>query len=77
MRLNIFLITKAALIVFAPSAHAHWGHVGEVAGHGHIIGIGALAAAAALAAALAAARGKRAEQAEDDDEETSAEGEAA
>ncbi len=36
----------------AMPAHAHWGHVGELAGHGHVIAVGALIGAAALAAAL-------------------------
>lgn len=31
-------------------AFAHWGHLGEVAGHGHWIGLAAGAAAAAAAA---------------------------
>ena len=33
-------------------ALAHWGHLGEVAGHGHFIGAACGAAAAVLAAAL-------------------------
>lgn len=40
------------LCFLSTPAHAHWGHVGELAGHGHVIGIGLLAGAAALAAAL-------------------------
>ncbi len=36
-------------------AHAHLGHVGELAGHGHLIGIAAGIAAAALAALIAKA----------------------
>ncbi|MEP1207316.1 MAG: DUF6732 family protein [Rhizobiaceae bacterium] len=55
-------------------AHAHWGHVGELAGHGHVIAIGAAAAAAALAAALA--RGKPKEQ-DEEEAELEAEGETA
>ena len=39
-------------------AQAHIGHIGELAGHGHWIGVGALIGAAALAAALA--RGRKA-----------------
>ena len=31
------------------SATAHIGHVGEVAGHGHLVGIGLIAASAVLA----------------------------
>lgn len=77
MRLKLFYITSAALIMPAPSAYAHWGHVGELAGHGHVVGIAALAGAAALAAALAAARGKRAEKNDEESEEMDAEGETA
>ena len=51
------------LMALAPTlAHAHWGHVGELAGHGHIIGIGALAGAAALAAALRKPRRDKSEE---------------
>ena len=35
------------------SAKAHIGHFGEVAGHGHILGIGLVAASAVLASWLA------------------------
>ena len=34
---------------FSDVAHAHWGHVGEVAGHGHLIAAGAVLVAGALA----------------------------
>lgn len=34
------------------SAHAHWGHLGEVGGHAHWIALGAGVTAAALAAWL-------------------------
>ncbi len=47
---------KAAALccLAAPStAFAHVGHVGELAGHGHLIGLAGLAAAAAMAALLA------------------------
>lgn len=41
-------------VIVAPSAaFAHVGHVGELAGHGHLIGLTGLAAAAAMAALLA------------------------
>jgi hypothetical protein len=43
----------------ATVAHAHGGHLGEVAGHAHWIGIAAVAAAAALAAGIALAERKR------------------
>ena len=54
MRLFAILFTLAAT-----PAHAHLGHVGELAGHGHWIGLGALGAAA-LAAWLSG-KGKRAD----------------
>ena len=47
------LATMAALTLLPGLAHAHAGHVGELAGHSHWIAMGALAAAAALAAIVA------------------------
>ena len=38
----------------ATPASAHLGHLGELAGHGHLAGVAALGTAAAIAAALAA-----------------------
>ena len=35
-----------------PAAMAHWGHLGELAGHGHLAGLALGAAAAIMAAAL-------------------------
>ena len=35
-----------------PAALAHWGHLGELAGHGHLAGLALGAAAAVMAAAL-------------------------
>ena len=35
-----------------PDAQAHWGHLGELAGHGHLVGAALAAAAAVLAATL-------------------------
>ncbi|MEL6735030.1 MAG: DUF6732 family protein [Pseudomonadota bacterium] len=52
-RLSGFVFGCVAL---AQPAYAHWGHVGEVAGHGHWIAIGAGIGAAALAAWLARGR---------------------
>ena len=37
-----------------PAAMAHWGHLGELAGHGHLAGLALGAAAAVMAAALVA-----------------------
>lgn len=36
------------MLGFYGTAHAHLGHVGELAGHSHWVGVGALAIAAAL-----------------------------
>ena len=47
------LVTIAASVTPVVSAKAHIGHVGEVAGHGHLIGIGLVAASAVLAGWLA------------------------
>ncbi len=64
-----------AIFLWNGSAHAHFGHVGELAGHGHWIGIGALLGAAALAAALR--KPKRSKEEDEESEEPAAEGEAA
>ncbi len=56
----------AFVIGVLPSlAYAHWGHVGELGGHGHAIAIG-VAAAAAAAAALAALLRPDSEEPEDE-----------
>ncbi len=60
------MIRPAILIAFsATPAHAHLGHLGEVAGHGHWIGLGALAGAAILAGLLG--KGKKPEAEPEDD----------
>ena len=43
------LVTIGASVMPFVSAKAHIGHVGEVAGHGHLVGIGLVAASAVLA----------------------------
>lgn len=55
----------AALFWSVPAAQAHMGHVGELAGHAHWVGVAAVLGAAALAAAVAKA-GKKAEQENED-----------
>jgi hypothetical protein len=40
------------IFISTTSAHAHLGHLGELAGHSHWIALGAGVAAAAIAAAL-------------------------
>jgi len=49
------------IAVLATPAHAHLGHLGEVAGHGHWIGLGAIAGAAILAGLLGKGKGKDAD----------------
>ena len=64
---SLQVITGPALttIILAPaSAHAHWGHLGELAGHGHWIAAG-LAAAAAVAG-LAITRPRKESEATDE-----------
>ncbi|MGB0854498.1 MAG: DUF6732 family protein [Pikeienuella sp.] len=70
------MLTAAALISMgATTAHAHLGHVAEVAGHSHWIGLAAVLGAAAIAGAIGILSGK---ESEDDSEiDTEAEGEAA
>lgn len=47
-----------ALILLSTPALAHIGHLGEVAGHGHLIGIGAIGLAG-LVGLLGARKGKK------------------
>ena len=52
---SLRVITGPALttIILAPaSAQAHWGHLGELAGHGHWIAAGLAAAAAVTGLAI-------------------------
>ena len=48
----IGLASVTTLFGGMPGALAHWGHLGELAGHGHLAGAAFGAAAAMLAAAL-------------------------
>ena len=50
MRTILFIVCT---FVLASPAFAHLGHVGELAGHGHIIAIGATIAVAVLAGLIA------------------------
>ncbi|GAB4348491.1 MAG: hypothetical protein Kow0026_03050 [Oricola sp.] len=53
----------AALLLISSPAYAHFGHVGEVAGHSHWIGVAAAGAAAAIAIAVSTlGRKKKAEE---------------
>ena len=65
---SLRVITGPALttINFAPaSAQAHWGHLGELAGHGHWIAAGLAAAAALAVAGLAITRPRKESEAAD------------
>jgi len=65
-------------VLFAGPAFAHLGHVGEVAGHSHWIGLGAVVVAGIFAAAIGKYTQKdKDEELEEDaepDEETPVEG---
>lgn len=60
--LRLFVLLTC-FVISAP-AYAHLGHVGELAGHAHWVGLGAVVVAGALAAAI----GKLTEKASDEDE---------
>ncbi len=66
---HILILPVLMVLAMPTSAFAHIGHIGELAGHGHWIGVGALVGAAALAAALARGRKAREEGAEEEAEE--------
>ena len=71
-------LSPALLAAMMSSALAHWGHVGELAGHGHWIALGAAAAAAALAVWLHNQENEEeGETGEADADEGAVEGEAA
>ena len=50
MKILIFITCMVSL--FSTQANAHFGHLGELAGHAHWIGLGAVAAAAVIASTL-------------------------
>ena len=65
-------------VFFCASAevtHAHWGHVGELAGHGHWIAVGAVVIAGALAGLLGKSKDGEAASPEQDSEADLPEGE--
>ena len=64
---SAFLIAVAASALFAFPAHAHIGHVGELAGHSHWIGVAAAGAAAVIAIGLTVF-GKKDDENKGDDE---------
>lgn len=57
MRRFLFSIAMGASATLP--AHAHWGHVGDLAGHAHWLGVGAAVAAGAIAIAVAKGRRKQ------------------
>ena len=62
-------LTAAAVTMGGmPGALAHWGHLGEVAGHGHMVG-----AALGVAAAALLARGRNQTTDDEDNAETDSE----
>lgn len=65
-------IASAFLLSSASAAMAHGGHVGELAGHAHWIGVAAVVGAAVLAALVAKAK-KRDDEAVDAEAEHEAE----
>ena len=75
---SLRVITGPALttIILAPaSAQAHWGHLGELAGHGHWIAAGLAAAVAVVGLAITRPRkeSKATDEAVPDEAETNGE----
>ena len=67
--ISLRVITGPAIttIILVPAtAQAHWGHLGELAGHGHWIAAGLAAAAAVAVAGLAITRPRKKSEAADD-----------
>ena len=57
------------LVILMPKlAFAHLGHIGDLAGHGHLIGVAGLAAAGAGAVLWGVLRGSKNEAGDDTDE---------
>ena len=66
---SLRVITGPALttIILAPaSAQAHWGHLGDLAGHGHWIAAGLAVAAGVAVAGLAITRPRKESEAADE-----------
>ncbi|MEM9634083.1 MAG: DUF6732 family protein [Pseudomonadota bacterium] len=74
------ILTGLAATILPTSAFAHGGHLGELAGHSHWVGVAALAGAA-LVAGIVALKGRKQKETEDTPEiqgdEEDATGEAA
>ncbi len=69
---GLFLLSA---LILPSAASAHGGHIGELAGHSHWIGVAALAGAAAIAAVVAAKSRKKDDKAETSEPDTVAEDE--
>ena len=54
--MRIFTLSATLIFLFTGHAHAHFGHLGELAGHVHWLGVGAVVVAGTLAAILAASK---------------------
>ncbi|MFZ2102464.1 MAG: DUF6732 family protein [Oricola sp.] len=67
MTFALRLPALAPLLLVAEPAHAHFGHVGELASHSHWIGVAAAAGAAAIAAAMTVRGKKKDAEAKPDD----------
>lgn len=72
-----FILVPFFLLELSTVAYAHWGHVGEVAGHGHLLGLGAVVAAGVLAGILGLLADKDTNTDPDETDETVDEGERA
>lgn len=75
MQIQTLLTATGLLIAQATAAQAHLGHVAEVAGHSHWIGLAAVAGAAAIAGVIGILSGEK--SGDTTDAEPDAEGEAA
>lgn len=60
-----FYLSLFCALIFTTNANAHWGHLGEVAGHAHWLGLGAVVVAAGLAGLV----GKLSDKDEEKEEE--------
>ena len=61
---NRIILTSLVLALAPSTAFAHGGHLGELAGHAHWVGVAALAGAA-LVAGVVALKDRKKKQAED------------
>lgn len=64
-----FFLSGGICLSIASPASAHVGHLGELAGHAHWVGVAALGAAALVATVAAKAKRKSEAQAEDASED--------